>query len=50
MANRIDFHPEHLALGWIDFKVLFAHLPSHIVREAWNKANQKTQKVSKKKD
>jgi hypothetical protein len=49
MANRIDFHPEHLALGWIDFKVLFAHLPSQVVKDAWNKANQHRKRSDKKK-
>jgi len=49
MANRIDFHPEHLAMGWNDFKVLFSHLPPQVIREAWNKANQKPKKVRKEK-
>lgn len=47
MANRIDFHPDHLALGWNDFKVLFSHLPLNIVKEGWDKANPKPKKVKK---
>lgn len=49
MAGRIDFHPEHLALGWEAFSKLFKHLPEQIVAKAWKEANPKSKKFDKKK-